>query len=85
MNAGVAIIDATTGKFDAFVAVKEVIFPMPLADNPILVSEFVHAYELAVPVKLTTEVVLPLQTTKSVGLSTTGVGKTAINTVRCVP
>jgi hypothetical protein len=79
---GVTTIVATTGTLELFVVVKDGIFPVPEANNPILVWSFVQVYVLAVPVKLTSVVAPPLQTTKSVGLFTIGVGKIVSKTVR---
>lgn len=62
-------IVASMGAFDAFVAGKEAISPLPLDDNPIPVLLFVHEY--VVPVTLVPKVMAvvfnPSQTTWLLG------------------
>jgi hypothetical protein len=54
---------AVTGALPEFIAVKGAIFPVPMADSPIVVLSFVQEYEVPVPVKLTAAVDAPLQIT----------------------
>jgi hypothetical protein len=42
VNVGVTTIDATTVAVVTLVAVKDAIFPAPLAASPMLAAEFVH-------------------------------------------
>jgi hypothetical protein len=84
---GVTVIVATTGTTPAFVAVKDGIFPVPLAASPIEGSLFVQ--EKVVPatglVKIIAVVVAPLQYTSLATGSTVVVGLIVIVNVIGVP
>ena len=64
---GITTIVAITGAVPELVAVKEMISPVPLADNPIPGVSFVHEYEVVPTVllvlKVNTAVAELLQTT----------------------
>ena len=61
---GVTVIVAINGLVPVFVAVKEGIFPVPLAARPIAVLSLTQLNVApAVPVKLTAFVLVPLQRT----------------------
>ena len=66
-------------------AVNEAILPVPLAARPIEVVVLVQLNAVAVPVKFTAVVSVPLQTVWLVTGFTVGVGFTAIVNVVAVP
>ena len=76
----VTVIVAVTGNAVLFVAVKEGVFPAPLAASPMEGSEFVHANTTPGVglVKADAATEPPLQTVTSAGNVTTGVGSTVI-------
>ena len=65
---------AVIGELPGFVAVKEEIFPVPLAARPMLALLLVQLYEVAVPVKLIAVVVSLLHTVWLPGSFTVGMG-----------
>ena len=79
---GVTVIVAVTGAEPLFMAVKEVISPLPDAGRPIVELSFVQVYVVVPPElmveKLTAEVLLPLQTTWLAGMLTCAVGLTVM-------
>jgi hypothetical protein len=77
---GVTTIVAVTGVTPVFVAVKELIFPVPLAARPMVVLLFVHVYTVPVtlPLKFTALVAVPLHLAWSLIFATVGVGLTVI-------
>ena len=74
LKRGVTVIVAVTGAEPLFIAVKEVILPLPDAGRPIEVLLFVQVYVVVPPElvveKLTAAVLLPLQTTWLAGMLT---------------
>ena len=70
-DVGVTVMVATIGAVVKLVAVKEGTTPSPLLESPILVLLFVHEYVLSPTifwlVNATTELVSPLQNTRSIG------------------
>ena len=82
MNVGVTVIVAVTGDVPLFTALKEAIFPSPLAARPIAGVLFVHEYVVVPPVrfvpKVTAVVGAPLHTSWSAGSLTCAVGLTVI-------
>ena len=79
---GVTVMVAVTGAEPLFMAVKEVISPLPDAGRPIVELSFVQVYVVVPPElmveKLTAEVLLPLQTTWLAGMFTCAVGLTVM-------
>lgn len=77
---GVTVMVAVTGLLLLLIAVKPVIFPVPLAARPIDVLLFVQVKEvpLTAPVKLMALVIAPLHTIWLAGCTTSGVGLTVI-------
>ena len=78
--AGVTVRFATTGEVPLFIAVKESIFPVPLAARPMLVLSFVQVKVVlsTVPVKSIGPSVVLLHTVLLPGLATVGVGFTVM-------
>ena len=56
------VIIPVTGLTPELVAVNDVIFPVPLADKPIVVCVFVQLYEVPVPLNVTAATEEPLHT-----------------------
>jgi hypothetical protein len=75
---GVTIMVATVFTMPLLIAEKAVMLPVPLAARPMLVLLLVHVNAVAVPVKLTAVVLIPLHTTWLGGNATVGVGCTVI-------
>jgi hypothetical protein len=63
VNLGVTVIVAITGLVPVLTAVKAKISPVPLPPSPIDVVLLFQLYDVPVPVKLTSVVCPPLQTT----------------------
>jgi hypothetical protein len=84
---GVTVIVDVTGFTPVFVAVKDTIFPIPLAPKPMAVLEFVQA-KVALLVGLVNVVpatIVPLQTLILAGIVTVGVGYTVMVKVEGMP
>jgi hypothetical protein len=85
VKVGVTVMVAVIGDVPLLVAVKEAIFPVPLAPRLIEVLLLVHAYVVVPPVllvvKFTAAVAPLLQTTWSAGLLTCADGLTDIANV----
>ena len=82
---GVTVMVSTTGAVPVFTAVKDAMFPVPLAAKPIEVFLFVQLKPIVAPVptvvvlmKFIAAIVAPLQTTLLATAVTVGVGFTAI-------
>jgi hypothetical protein len=77
---GVTVIVAVTGDAVLFVAVKEVMSPVPEAPSPMDVVLFAQLYvvPLTLPLKLTVAVEAPLHNVWSTGSLTVGVGFTVM-------
>ena len=84
---GVTVIVATTGAVPVFVAVNDVILPLPEAANPIVGSLFVQVYVVPVTglVNVMALVVEPLQYTALETVAMVVVGFTVMVNVRGVP
>ena len=90
---GVTMIVAITGAVPLFMAVKGVMFPVPLAPRPMLVVLFVHVYVLVPPVFTVlkvTESIEPLHTTWLAGgficpLGLTVMVKVFVGPVQVIP
>jgi hypothetical protein len=84
---GVTVMLAITGVEPRFMAVKEAMFPLPLAAKPILVLSFVQSKLVpeTVPEKLMGPLAFPLHCTKLVIALTVGVGFTVMVKVFEVP
>ena len=77
---GVTVIVDTTGAVPVFEAVKEGVFPVPLAARPILALLFVQlkVVPAVVLVKLDAETVPPVQIAVLAGTVTAGLGFTVM-------
>ena len=76
---GVTVIFAVCGVDPLFVAGKFKMLPVPVAARPMLVLSFVHEnIAPAVPLKLTSVLLMPLQTTWLLTALTVGVGSTVM-------
>ena len=84
---GVTMIVAVAAVVPEFVAVNAPMFPVPVADRPIDVFEFVQLYvvPLTAPEKVTDAVVAPLHNVWSAAAATVGVGLTVIVNVSATP
>ncbi len=84
---GVTMIVAVAAVVPVFVAVNAPMLPVPDADSPIAVFEFVQLYvvPLTAPEKVTAAVVAPLQTVWSAAAATVGVGFTVMVNVSAAP
>jgi hypothetical protein len=82
---GVTVMVAVIGVVPLFVAVKDVMLPVPLAARPIDALSFVQVNDVALPVKSTSVVEPLLQTVWLPTASTLGVGFTVIVNVTDVP
>ena len=78
VNDGIIPMVAFTGVDPTLVAAKGAIFPEPEAPNPMLVVEFVQAYEVPVPLMVIKLVLVPLQNVAFAIGVTTGIGFTVI-------
>ena len=76
---------ATTGAVPRFIAVNELMFPVPDPVSPISGWLFVHEIVANVPVKLMAVDVIPLQISWLAGILAEGVGFTEIVNVKGVP
>lgn len=84
---GEIVMSAVAGTVPVFIATKDAIFPVPLAGKPIEGLSFVQLklVPLTAPEKLMEPVAALLQTARSAGLTTFGVGFTVIVNVLGVP
>ena len=86
---GVTTMEATTGAVPAFIALNDVMFPVPLAASPIVVWSLVHVYVSVPPVlgvvNVTASVGALLHTTLFDGCLTSAVGLTVIVNVFVCP
>jgi hypothetical protein len=84
---GVTMIVAVAAVVPEFVAVNAPMLPLPVADRPTAVFEFVQLYvvPLTAPEKATAAVVAPLHNVWSAAAATVGVGFTVILKVSAQP